>query len=162
MGRRLKLTDAQAYDIKRWKKHTDLSDEKIGKRFGVSATTAAKVVTGNYRPTGAPMQAPTPKPTLFSFTVAGAILDALADPKIAMTNDQIKQAWALLKTRHTNNTAAAASNFRIGDEVEFESKSLRNFGTKRGIVKKINVKSITVMVGDQRWTVSPALLTKVP
>ena len=105
---------------------------------------------------------PTPKPTLASFTVAGAILDALADPKIAMTNDQIKQAWALLKTRHTNNTAAAASNFRIGDEVEFESKSLRNFGTKRGIVQKINVKSITVMVGDRRWTVSPALLTKVP
>ena len=54
---------------------------------------------------------PTPKPTLASFSAAGAILDALADPKIAMTNDQIKQAWALLKTRHTNNTAAAASNF---------------------------------------------------
>ena len=160
MSRRPKLTAEQVDDIKWWNKNTNLSDERIGKRFGVSGPTVAKVVAGNYLPAEEVM--PTPKPTLFSFTVAGAILDAIADPKIAMTNDQIKQAWALLKTRHTNNTAAAASNFRIGDEVEFESKNLRNFGTKRGIVQKINVKSITVMVGDQRWTVSPALLTKVP
>lgn len=50
MSPRTKLTAAQCADVRWWKQHTDLSDEKIGKRFGTSGPTVAKIVMGNYCP----------------------------------------------------------------------------------------------------------------
>lgn len=158
MGRRLKLTVAQADDIKWWKKHTDLSDEKIGKRFGVSGPTVAKVVTGNYRPTGEHMQSQKPQVNMAtSFTVGGAIIDALADPSVSMTMDQIRQALELLKIRHGNAQALAVSGFKPGDKVTFTGQGK----LQEGVVKNTNTKSVTVMVGAMKWSVSPGNLTKV-
>ena len=45
----MKLTREQAADVLWWYKHTSLSDEAIGKRFGVSTGTVAKIIAGNYR-----------------------------------------------------------------------------------------------------------------
>ena len=55
-------------------------------------------------------------------------------------------------------SARAASKFVIGDEVEFTSGS----SLIRGIVEKVNVKTINVSVEFGRnWRVSPSLLTKI-
>lgn len=46
----VKLTQAQVEDVRWWHKNTSMSDEAIGKRFGVSGPTIAKIITGAYRP----------------------------------------------------------------------------------------------------------------
>lgn len=55
-------------------------------------------------------------------------------------------------------SARAAAKFTVGDEVEFTSGS----SLIRGIVEKVNVKTVNVSVEFGRnWRVSPSLLTKV-
>ena len=103
------------------------------------------------------MQAPNPQPTTASFTVAGAIIDALADPAITMTMEQIRQAWELLRVRHSNAQALAVTQFKAGDKVTFTGQGK----LQEGVVKKTNTKSVAVMVGSVKWSVSPSNLTKV-
>lgn len=55
-------------------------------------------------------------------------------------------------------TRKEASEFVVGDEVEFTGRSR----LIRGIVKKINVKTIIISAHTGRnWRVSPSLLTKI-
>jgi len=77
-----------------------------------------------------------------------------------------KEAWALVKVRWDTIERHAVLNFSIGDPVEWDSKK---GCVKRGIVKRINQKSVTVDVKakdggdlfnkhDQTWKVAPSFL----
>src|SRR5690606_33196222 len=68
------------------------------------------------------------------------IVAALKNPAIVMSSDDIKVCWDLLKARHSNLQTLQAQSFRVGDRVEFDARG----STKKGVVRKINRKTITV------------------
>ncbi len=71
-------------------------------------------------------------------------LDALRDLQQA-----VNQRWSELESR-------GALNFKVGDSVKFTSR--KRGGVQVGIVKKINRKTIAILVGNVTWRVSPSLL----
>lgn len=95
------------------------------------------------------------------------IVAALKNPAIVMSSDDIKVCWDLLKARHSNLQTLQAQSFRVGDRVEFDARG----STKKGVVRKINRKTITVDVTQKalfdtdsvrervvQWKVAPSLL----
>ena len=72
-------------------------------------------------------------------------IDDLRDINLA-----IKQRWSELDARE-------ALNFKIGDSVKFNSR--KRGGILTGIVKKVNRKTVAVLVGSVTWRVTPSLLT---
>jgi hypothetical protein len=65
-------------------------------------------------------------------------------------NLALKQRWNELESR-------GALNFKIGDSVKFNAKRTVQFG----IVKKVNRKTVAVLVGNVTWRVTPSLLRPV-
>lgn len=63
----------------------------------------------------------------------------------------VNQRWGELESR-------GALNFKIGDSVKFTSRK-RGGGVQVGTVKKINRKTIAVVVGNVTWRVTPSLLS---
>lgn len=100
---------------------------------------------------------------------AQQVIAALRDPQVVLTDTDIKEAWDVLRVRHGQLGQLAATQYRVGDQVEFNSKK----GLKAGKVTKINPKTIEVMVMERRlfggnssdfpvyWKVAPQLLRKV-
>ncbi len=62
----------------------------------------------------------------------------------------LNQRWTELESRQS-------LNFKIGDSVKFTSR--KRGGVQIGIVKKINRKTIAILVGNVTWRVSPSLLS---
>ena len=60
--------------------------------------------------------------------------------------------------RRSELESRGALNFKIGDSVKFTSRK-RGGMTCTGIVKKINRKTIAVVVGNVTWRVTPSLLS---
>ena len=58
--------------------------------------------------------------------------------------------------RRNELESRGALNFKIGDSVKFATPKR---GTQVGIVKKINRKTIAVVVGNVTWRVTPSFLT---
>lgn len=82
------------------------------------------------------------------------VLDAMRDPSVAFTDAQIRQGFEILQTRHRQLQALAVHNFKAGDQVEFDHKGK----AMRGVVTKINQKTVSVKVDWQNWKVAPTLL----
>ncbi|MEK0340271.1 MAG: hypothetical protein QQN46_08670 [Nitrosopumilus sp.] len=59
--------------------------------------------------------------------------------------------------RRSELESRGALNFKIGDSVKFTSR--RHGGIQVGTVKKINRKTIAVVVGNVIWRVTPSLLS---
>lgn len=82
------------------------------------------------------------------------VLDALRNPAVAFTDAQIRQGFEILQTRHRQLQALAVHNFKAGDQVEFDHKGK----ALRGVVTKVNQKTVAVKVDWQNWKVAPTLL----
>lgn len=97
---------------------------------------------------------------------ANDILSALRDPTIPMSHEEVREAYAILKSRSNTNAAMAAHAFKIGDRVEFDTSKGRYAGKWMGQVEKINQKTVSVrarMAGktdgpETRWKVHASLL----
>jgi hypothetical protein len=77
-----------------------------------------------------------------------------------MTQEEIKEAWNILRLRHDQIAAMTARGFQIGDKVQFKDK---NGGDHVGTVTKINRKTVGVRQEHPyrvNWNVAPAFLTK--
>lgn len=85
------------------------------------------------------------------------VLQALANPAVAFTNDDIRRGWDLLKARHGQVQSLSAQAFAPGDEVEFDHRG----EVLQGTVDRVNQKTVTVKIGFQKWKVTPTLLRKV-
>jgi len=72
------------------------------------------------------------------------------------TTTEIGELWDILRARHKELQARIASNFSIGDKVEFNRSKGGQIIT--GIVTKVNVKTIKVKTEGGGWSVSPTLL----
>lgn len=76
-----------------------------------------------------------------------------------MNNNDLDLVAALHRSRLRALNAAVASQFYVGETVNFRNKVGQ---IVEGVVQKVNVKTIKVLVGGSaRWSVSPSLLTKV-
>lgn len=85
------------------------------------------------------------------------VLSALRNPSIPMSTDEIRQAWALLKSRHANVQVAAVRTYRYGDQVQFRT---RTGATENATVIRTNLKTVTVKTpSGTEWRVSPSILT---
>ena len=81
------------------------------------------------------------------------------------TRDEIKAAFDILRARDSELQSIKAIEFRIGDSVSFMARPKYEKREKlfRGIVTKINLKSIKVKIENGgEWRVSPTLLKKLP
>lgn len=94
------------------------------------------------------------------------VIDALNDPKLVFSNDEINRMWKILKVRHSQNQALQVHSFAVGQKVQFSTR----YGAKTGTVRKINQKSVQVSVEEPsiggvgravQWKVAPSLLTVV-
>lgn len=61
-----------------------------------------------------------------------------------------------LKQRWNELDARVALTFKVGDSVRFNAKRR---GVQVGTVKKVNRKTVAVLVGHTTWRVTPSLLT---
>ncbi len=86
---------------------------------------------------------------------ANDVLAALRS--VPMTTAEIREAWSILKGRHTQAAYFEAGQFRFGEKVRFMHKG----AVMEGNVTKINHKTVGVNVHGRDWRVSPSLLTKV-
>jgi len=69
---------------------------------------------------------------------------------------EISELWEVLRARHKELQARIASQFSIGDRVEFNRSKTGSLVV--GEVTKVNVKTIKVKTGEGNWSVSPTLL----
>lgn len=75
------------------------------------------------------------------------------------SNDELHSLNRLIKNAYDRNVHVAAVKFRNGDKVEFLNR--RNGLTIRGVVTKVNVKTVSVFSEQNvNWKVSPSLLSK--
>ncbi len=58
--------------------------------------------------------------------------------------------------RRNELESRGALNFKVGDSVKFATPKR---GSQVGIIKKINRKTIAVLVGNVTWRVTPSFLT---
>lgn len=73
------------------------------------------------------------------------------------TNEEIQEAWGVLKKLYGLLAQRAVTVFRPGQQVEFVARG----AIQRGMVTKINQKSVSVKVGITNWKVAPSLLKVV-
>jgi hypothetical protein len=71
------------------------------------------------------------------------------------TIDELRDINLALKQRWNELDARVALNFKVGDSVKFNAKRR---GSHIGIVKKVNRKTVSVLVGNTTWRVTPSLL----
>lgn len=100
---------------------------------------------------------------------AEQILKGIRDISVPMSKEQVTAAWEALRVRNRMLEAMATTQFAKGDTVEFTGRGGK---TLRGVVKKINQKSVSVDVKQKRmlgnmgadynvtWRVSPSLLKR--
>lgn len=75
------------------------------------------------------------------------------------TMDELRQVYDAFKTRSKELNTRLALVFREGEKVEFKG---RHQMTVRGVVTKVNAKSIAVKAETGvNWKVSPSLLKKI-
>ncbi len=74
------------------------------------------------------------------------------------TIDGLRDIQRAVNQRRSELESRSALEFKIGDSVKFGTKCR---GTQEGIVKKINRKTVAVLVGGITWRVSPSLLIPV-
>ncbi len=73
------------------------------------------------------------------------------------TIDSLRDIQKALNQRWTELESRQSLNFKIGDSVKFTSR--KRGGVVVGTVKKINRKTIAIVVGNVTWRVSPSLLS---
>jgi len=71
--------------------------------------------------------------------------------------DTLRDIQLAINQRRGELESRGALNFKIGDSVKFTSN--KRGGIQIGIVKKINRKTIAVVVGNVTWRVTPSLLS---
>ncbi len=71
--------------------------------------------------------------------------------------EDLRDIQRTITQRRSELESRGALNFKIGDSVKFTSR--RHGGIQVGTVKKINRKTIAVVVGNVTWRVTPSLLT---
>ena len=77
----------------------------------------------------------------------------------ALTHDEIREIWAVLKATSDTLRRVAVHNFSAGAYVKFVGKGGR--GMLYGVVKKRNQKTLTIEVkGGQIWRVPPGMLVE--
>ena len=77
----------------------------------------------------------------------------------ALTSDEIREIWALLKAKSDTLRRVAVHSFSAGAYVKFVGKGGR--GTLYGIVQKRNQKTLTIQVkGGNIWRVPPSMLAE--
>ncbi len=77
-------------------------------------------------------------------------LDKITDP------DTMRQALHIFNLRQRYLQSLGAMAFRVGQRVEFDA---RTRGIVKGVIQKINTKSIKVLADSgMRWNVSPMFL----
>ena len=72
--------------------------------------------------------------------------------------EEISEMWAILKARSGQLRERNVFNFSVDDEVTFEG---RRGQMLKGVVHKVNKKTIIVRVGHEMWRCSPNLIKKV-
>ena len=80
-----------------------------------------------------------------------SIFDCTRD-ELELANHMLRRAWSVMQQK-------ATTQFAVGDTVEFTG---RGESLMTGQVRKINRKTVSVLVGHVRWKVSSSLLRKVP
>lgn len=88
-------------------------------------------------------------------------VELLSDIIAELSVNEMNAVYSLLKARHGRIQSDSANGFRVGQLVEFDSKS---GAVIRGRIDKINRKTIGVTPDGHRfggWRVSPSLLRLV-
>ena len=77
-------------------------------------------------------------------------------PNLSM--DDLKNLSRAIRQEIDLRIAHIGKTMRIGDTYSFVHAGIR----KEGVIKKINEKTVSILVGtNEKWSVSPNLLTKV-
>ena len=74
-----------------------------------------------------------------------------------MTMEQLKQAEKIIHAEMDQTIIRAGFKFSVGDKVAFSARG----NDHKGIVKKVNSKSVSVITERGEWRVSPTLLELV-
>jgi len=82
--------------------------------------------------------------------------DIIRDIFAVDTIDDLRDINLALKQRWNELESRGVLNFKVGDSVKFNAKRR---GVQTGIVKKVNRKTVSVLVGNATWRVTPSLLT---
>lgn len=85
------------------------------------------------------------------------VIASLRDPAVAITSEQIRECFDVLKARHASLATVQALAFRAGDVVAFDDRGHVLTGT----VTKINSRTVSVKVGAISWRVGATLLRSV-
>ena len=88
-------------------------------------------------------------------------MDLLKTMLLTWTDEEIKQAWALIaeegKLRTKQKTAKNKGALRAGDTVSFSG---RKAGSVSGVIVRVKTKKAIVAVAGQNWDVPLSMLTK--